>query len=601
MLFATLFRKGPRPARARLQVESLEARTVPYSASGNLWPHPQLITLSFEPDGTDLGGQSSNLFATFNADFGSASAWQNAVLKAAQTWAQQANVNFAVVSDSGAASGTGSYQQGDPGFGDIRIGGFDFGNSNILAMGYMPPPVNNYSVAGDIAFNTAQVFNINGLDYDLYTVALHELGHALGLNHSTSTSAIMYPVYQGVDYGLYSDDVAGIQSIYGARVPDAYDRAADNGTLGTASDITSQIDPNALTAVLTGLDITTTSDKDFYKFTAPAGGSGTLALTVQSAGLSLLAPGVKVYGPDQKLIGSATGSGYLGSTLTLNVSVTAGQTYYVRVMGANTTAFGTGAYGMVLNLGTGASPSLPPPNTQTANGSPLSGGGGVAVHTGANDDYDLLTIGDGRIEPTKASARATPPQQGATSEPALPVRAALPILAPAAGASVLRAAAVTRNANASDATGMLASQDRPVMMVPGPQAGAALVTTSPADEAVLFRDEGSGKGPQTPPGHDTEEPAPEQLPFPAECQCYLGHAPSPARSVAWAGACDVCFSAAPAQDHGSTLDPQSAIVDPGSSVIGPAAVAAVLAFALAPSRGSRPAQADSRRRPALAS
>src|SRR5262249_13620921 len=204
----------PRPARARLQVESLEARTVPYSASGNLWPQPGLITLSFQPDGTDLGGQSSNLISTFNADFGSASAWQNAVLKAAQSWAQQANVNFAVVSDSGAVSGTGSYQQGDPGMGDIRIGGFDFGNSSNLGMAFMPPSVNNYSVAGDVTFNTAQVFNINGLDYDLYTVALHELGHALGLNHSTSTSAIMYPIYQGVQYGLYSDDIAGIQSIY---------------------------------------------------------------------------------------------------------------------------------------------------------------------------------------------------------------------------------------------------------------------------------------------------------------------------------------------------------------------------------------------------
>src|SRR5262249_59013862 len=141
----------PRPARARLQVESLEARTVPYSASGNLWPQPGLITLSFQPDGTDLGGQSSNLISTFNADFGSASAWQNAVLKAAQSWAQQANVNFAVVSDGGAASGTGSYQQGDPTFGDVRVGGFDFGGNSILALGFMPPPINHYSVARDLA------------------------------------------------------------------------------------------------------------------------------------------------------------------------------------------------------------------------------------------------------------------------------------------------------------------------------------------------------------------------------------------------------------------------------------------------------------------
>src|SRR5262249_26051106 len=157
-----------------------------------------------------------------------------------------------------------------------------------------------------------------------------------------------------------------------------------------------QIDPTALTAVVTGLDITTTADKDYYKFTAPADGSGTLTLTVQSTGLSLLAPCAKVYGPDQRQIATATGSGYAGSTLTLTVSVTAGQTYYVRVTGANTTAFGTGAYGLALNFGTGSSPTIPAPDTQTANGDPLSGGGGVAEHTGGSEDYDLFTIGGAR-------------------------------------------------------------------------------------------------------------------------------------------------------------------------------------------------------------
>ena len=47
--------------QARLQVEALEARAVP-TASGNLWPHPELVTVSFVPDGTNLGGVTSNLF-----------------------------------------------------------------------------------------------------------------------------------------------------------------------------------------------------------------------------------------------------------------------------------------------------------------------------------------------------------------------------------------------------------------------------------------------------------------------------------------------------------------------------------------------------------
>src|SRR5438105_1290011 len=86
---------------ARLGVEALESRLVPYAASANIWQHPNLLTISFVPDGTNLGGATSNLFATFNAKFGSAATWQNVILKTAQPWAAATNINFAVVSDNG--------------------------------------------------------------------------------------------------------------------------------------------------------------------------------------------------------------------------------------------------------------------------------------------------------------------------------------------------------------------------------------------------------------------------------------------------------------------------------------------------------------------
>ena len=110
------------PFRVRLEVESLEVRIVPYALSGGAWPQPQLITISFVPDGTIVGTTNngyaySNLFAKFNAKFGSTAAWQNAVITAAQTWAQYANINFTVVSDNGTAAGQGAFQQGDPGMG----------------------------------------------------------------------------------------------------------------------------------------------------------------------------------------------------------------------------------------------------------------------------------------------------------------------------------------------------------------------------------------------------------------------------------------------------------------------------------------------------
>jgi hypothetical protein len=49
----------------------------------------------------------------------------------------------------------------------------------------------------------------------VYSIALHELGHALGLGHSADPGAVMYPHYSGgVFSDLASDDIAGIRSLY---------------------------------------------------------------------------------------------------------------------------------------------------------------------------------------------------------------------------------------------------------------------------------------------------------------------------------------------------------------------------------------------------
>jgi hypothetical protein len=359
----------------------LELRLVPYTTSGNMWPNPQLVTISFMPDGTNLGTTTSNLFSTFNARFGSASTWQNVILKAAQVWAQQTNTNFAVVPDSGAPEGGGSYQQGDPAMGDIRIGGGNLG-FGTLAQAYMPPPVNNYSLAGDIQFNTDYTFNINGFDYDLFTVAMHEFGHALGMYHSNNFGAVMYPYYQGAKFGLGSDDINGIRDIYSnnnGRSPDAYD-GLNNG-FSSAANISSSINSTSLTALVDNLDIATAGQKEYLTATAPAGTGSTVTISVQSEGLSLLAPRLYVYSSSQTLLGSASGYGKYGTTLTLNLTnkISAGQQFYVQVAGADTTAMGTGNYALTMTFAGDPLPTVPLPNTQVANGSPLSGGGGQAM------------------------------------------------------------------------------------------------------------------------------------------------------------------------------------------------------------------------------
>lgn len=56
---------------------------------------------------------------------------------------------------------------------------------------------------------------------DLFTVLLHEFGHALGLVHSTSRHSVMRPYYQGpagdpLHYSLGAQDLEHITTLYGA-------------------------------------------------------------------------------------------------------------------------------------------------------------------------------------------------------------------------------------------------------------------------------------------------------------------------------------------------------------------------------------------------
>jgi uncharacterized repeat protein (TIGR02543 family) len=75
---------------------------------------------------------------------------------------------------------------------------------------------------GDTHFDEAESWTVQ----DLTVVAMHEFGHALGLDHTQASNcpgpdgrlALMCPIYKD-QTGLEPDDIAGIQALYGVNTP----------------------------------------------------------------------------------------------------------------------------------------------------------------------------------------------------------------------------------------------------------------------------------------------------------------------------------------------------------------------------------------------
>jgi hypothetical protein len=354
------------------QPEMLEDRLLLYSTLGDNWTYGSRITYSFMPDGTSVGGVASVLFQTLNAKYPTAT-WQKQLIIAASLWENVTNVNMSLVPDGGQAVGTSGNQQDDSRFGDIRIGAVPL-SPGTLAMTFVPPPANGGTDAGDILLNSNVNWQINS-NYDLMTVVAHEMGHALGLGESTVSQAVMYGTYNGIKQALYSDDVAGIQSIYGTRRFDQFNTGGTrNNTVSTATNINSFIASNAQLAI-PSLDITTTGDTEWYFVNVPANTTGTMTVTVQSSNLSSLSPKLLVYNSDLCLIGQASAPNSLGATISVTTNVCAGHGYYFKVLAAAGPG-PIGGYGLLANFGSQSQPPIPPPNTVVVQ-QPDQGGGTV--------------------------------------------------------------------------------------------------------------------------------------------------------------------------------------------------------------------------------
>lgn len=264
------------------------------------------------------------------------------ILRAFQTWAAATNINIGLTADGGANFGTAGAYQSDGRFGDIRIGGTRL-HPSALANAMIVSP-DNGTWSGDVLFNTAVRYGAGG--YDLFTVALHEAGHVLGLEHSDDPNSVMSERYIGTRTGLSASDLATVRSYYGGpRQADGFDRQRANDTRSAATAVT--VSGNF---TLTG-DLTTAADADWYAFRVPAGGrSFTARLT--TAGISLLAAELTVVDAAGRVVGTAEATDPIAGNLRVNVTADTGGTYYLKVSSATDGPFGVGRYQLsVVGLG----------------------------------------------------------------------------------------------------------------------------------------------------------------------------------------------------------------------------------------------------------
>jgi predicted Zn-dependent protease len=214
----------PQPASAPIAAPVLESASaiVPSSPGAYGFEGPEwgsrTVTWSFA-----TGSYAQDGATPFSSPIGTA--YQSTIEQAVQRWASVSGLDLVQVPDSS-----------DPAqAADIRIGFADLNTPTSYVIGSTSFSYTN-SGSGQAMFLPDVVVRLEdprqdpltngtdgGLTYQgfsatLYQTGLHELGHALGLAHSTDASAVMYPVVGYDNRDLDTSDVAGIQALYGATV-----------------------------------------------------------------------------------------------------------------------------------------------------------------------------------------------------------------------------------------------------------------------------------------------------------------------------------------------------------------------------------------------
>ncbi len=135
---------------------------------------------------------------------------------ALEVWSDVADITFTETSQSNQADSI-----------DVSFENID-GADGTLAYAYFPDDVNPARIAGDITFDSADLWevgnNLGSAAFDFLYVAVHELGHSLGLDHSDTSDSVMGDSLSANQQfgGLAVADVDAILALYSpANLTDA--------------------------------------------------------------------------------------------------------------------------------------------------------------------------------------------------------------------------------------------------------------------------------------------------------------------------------------------------------------------------------------------